>query len=104
MRRQGRLRRPRDRTGIVGTELVTTSITSGGDGSAELGEEEKGYLRENPHVKLHNKQRGYVRTQFTADQLRADFRVVPYVSKPGAPVETLASFAVEDGKPGLHRL
>ncbi|MER2091129.1 MAG: alkaline phosphatase D family protein [Saccharopolyspora rectivirgula] len=93
-----------DRTGIVGTELVTTSITSGGDGSAELGEEEKGYLRENPHVKLHNKQRGYVRTQFTADQLRADFRVVPYVSKPGAPVETLASFAVEDGKPGLHRL
>ncbi|GAB3286019.1 alkaline phosphatase D family protein [Parasphingorhabdus pacifica] len=93
-----------DRSEIVGAELVTTSITSGGDGSAELTEEQKGYLRENPHVRMHNNQRGYVRTRFTEGELRADYRVLPYVSEPGAPVETLASFVVEDGKPGLNEV
>ncbi|MEV6229457.1 alkaline phosphatase D family protein [Saccharopolyspora shandongensis] len=88
---------------IVGTELTTTSITSGGDGSPNLTNKEKGYLAENPHVRLYNNQRGYIRTKFTAGELRADYRVVPYVSKPGAPVETLASFVIEDGKPGLNK-
>lgn len=87
----------------VGTELVTTSITSGGDGSAELTDEQKGYLRDNPHVRFYRDQRGYVRTRFRADELRVDYRVVPYVQRPGAPVETAASFVVQDGQPGLHR-
>jgi alkaline phosphatase D len=34
--------------------------------------------------------------------MRADFQVVPYVSRPGAPVQTRASFAVSDGQPGLE--
>nr|WP_101376335.1 alkaline phosphatase D family protein [Saccharopolyspora spinosa] len=88
---------------VVATELTTTSITSGGDGSPDLTAEEKAYLAENPHVQLYNNQRGYIRTRFTANELRADYRVVPYVSKQGAPVETLASFVVEDGKPGLNK-
>jgi alkaline phosphatase D len=91
-----------DRSKTVGTELVGTSITSGGDGSAQLSEKEKGYLRENPHVRFYNNQRGYVLTKFREDELRADYRVVPFVSKPGAPVQTTASFVVEDGKPGLN--
>ncbi|MGP4018484.1 alkaline phosphatase D family protein [Saccharopolyspora sp. 5N708] len=87
---------------VVGTELTTTSITSGGDGSANLTDQQKAYLAENPHVRLYNNQRGYIRTRFTEGELRADYRVVPYVSKQGAPVETLASFVIEDGKPGLN--
>ncbi|QUG99545.1 alkaline phosphatase D family protein [Saccharopolyspora erythraea] len=86
----------------VATELTTTSITSGGDGSESLTDKEKGYLRDNPHVRFYSNQRGYIRTRFTEGELRADYRVVPYVSKQGAPVRTAASFVVEDGRPGLN--
>ena len=36
-------------------------------------------------------------------QLTADFEVLPYVSRPGAPAYTRASFVVEDRVPGLHQ-
>ena len=45
-----------------------------------------------------NNQRGYVRFELTPKELRADFRVVEYVSKPGSPIKTRASFVVEDGQ------
>ncbi len=83
----------------VGTEFVVTSISSGGDGTdapANLA----GLLAENPFVKFHNAQRGYVRCEVTADRLHADYQVVPFVSKPGAPKTTRASFVVENGRPG----
>ncbi|MFB9382602.1 alkaline phosphatase D family protein [Pseudonocardia petroleophila] len=86
---------------VVGTELVSTSITSGGDGS-ETTEDTAGQLADNPHIRLFDNRRGYVRTRFTADELTADFRVLPYVQRPGAPVETRASFVVEDRRPGLN--
>ena len=35
--------------------------------------------------------------------MKADFRVVPYVQKPGAPAETRAGFVIEDRKPGLQK-
>ncbi len=80
---------------VVATELVTTSITSGGDGSDTRSEIEA-VLPENPHVRFYNNRRGYVRTQITAGELRADFRVVPYVTRPGADVHTAASFTLPD--------
>ncbi|WP_280387908.1 alkaline phosphatase D family protein [Nocardia wallacei] len=86
----------------VGTELVATSITSGGDGS-ETTAETAAVLAENPHIKFHNNRRGYVRTRIGPTEIRADFRAIPYVSTPGAPVETKASFIIEDRKPGLER-
>jgi alkaline phosphatase D len=85
----------------VATELVATSITSGGDGS-ETEEDTAGILADNPHIRFYNNRRGYVRTRFTDGQMRADFQVVPYVSRPGAPVQTRASFVVPDGQPGLQ--
>ncbi|GAA2820294.1 alkaline phosphatase D family protein [Saccharopolyspora taberi] len=88
----------------VAAELTTTSITSGGDGSAQLTDKEKGYLNDNPHVRYYANQRGYIRTKFTEGELRADYRVLPYVSKQGAAVETAASFVIEDGKPGLNKV
>jgi alkaline phosphatase D len=80
---------------VVAAELVTTSITSGGDGSDTRSEVEA-VLPENPHVRFYNNRRGYVRTQITPGEVRADFRVVPYVSRPGAEVRTAASFTVAD--------
>lgn len=93
----------RERSRTIGSELVTTSITSGGDGSAELTDEEKGYLRDNPHVQMYNNQRGYVRARISAEEIRADYRIVPYVTEEGADVRTHASFVIEDGTPGLNK-
>ena len=86
---------------VVGTELVSTSITSGGDGS-ETRADTAGILADNPHIRFYNNRRGYVRTRFSANEMTADFRVLPYVRRPGAPVETRASFVVQDRKPGLN--
>ncbi len=86
---------------VVGTELVSSSITSGGDGS-ETRPDTATTLAENPHIRFYNNRRGYVRTRFTADTLTADFQVLPYVQRAGAPVQTRASFTVEDRRPGLN--
>ncbi|MGH3935646.1 MAG: alkaline phosphatase D family protein [Pseudonocardiaceae bacterium] len=85
----------------VATELVTTSITSGGDGS-ETDEDAEGIMADNPHIRFYNNRRGYVCTRFTDGEVRVDFQVVPYVSRPDAPVQTRASFTVFDGQPGLR--
>lgn len=82
----------------LGSELVGTSISSGGDGSGQHSPEQ---LAENPHIKYHNRQRGYVRCELTPATWRADFKVVDYVRVPGAPIRTDASFVVQAGRPGL---
>lgn len=87
----------------VGTEIVTTSITSGKDGSAQPSNW-AGYLARNPHMKHYNGQRGYVTVDLGEDSARADFKTVPYVTTPGAPVTTAASFVTEAGKPGLRQV
>jgi alkaline phosphatase D len=91
---------PTSRT--VGSELVCSSITSGGDGSDAV-PSTNSFLQINPHLRFWNNQRGYVMTRMTPGSLSADFQVVPYVTRPGAPVYTRASFVVEDRVPGLHQ-
>jgi len=87
----------------VGTEFVGTSISSGGDGFARSPRTDA-YLSENPFLKFFNAQRGYVRCQVTAEELRSDYRVLEYVSRPGSPISTVASFVVESGKPGATEI
>jgi alkaline phosphatase D len=87
---------------VVGTEFVGTSIASGGDGQ-ELPERIAAFLPDNPHVRYFNGQRGYVSCTVTPDAWRSDYRIVPFVSRPGAPIETKASFIVESGRPGAQR-
>jgi len=95
--------RPEDpRSRIVGAEFVGTSITSGRDG-VDISARSQAILPENPHVKFHNAQRGYVRCTTGRDRWTTDYRVVPFVSRPGASVETRASLVVENGRPGVHR-
>lgn len=88
---------------VVGTELVGTSISSGGDG-ADRSANTDALLGENPQFKFYNNQRGYVRCQITPETLTADFRVVEKVSVPESPISTRATFVVENGKPGAHKL
>jgi alkaline phosphatase D len=85
----------------VAAEFVGTSISSGGDGSdAPRGLER--LLAENPFLKFHNNQRGYVRCVITPSLWRTDYQVVPYVTREGAPLSTRASFVIEVGQPGLR--
>jgi alkaline phosphatase D len=88
------------KSATVGTEFVGTSISSGGDGNVSTGED---IMVTNPHIKFFSARRGYVRITATPATLHADYRVVPFVSRPGAPIETRASFVVENGKPGAQR-
>jgi len=87
----------------VAVEFVGTSITSNGDGSekpAYLGS----LLDENPFVKYHNDERGYLSCEVTPRGWRTDFRTVPYVSRRGSPLHTRATFVVESGRPVLNRV
>jgi alkaline phosphatase D len=61
-------------------------------------------LADNPHIRLGNgTRRGYVRVEITRQRLRADLRTVRSVTQPGAEADTLATFVVEDGRPGAAR-
>lgn len=83
----------------IGTELVTTSISSGGNGSGSTTIPD---VATNPHLKFYSDRRGYVRTTISPTQIRADFRTVASVTEHGAPVSTLKSFVIQEGLPGLQ--
>ncbi|QDT14585.1 alkaline phosphatase D family protein [Alienimonas californiensis] len=85
----------------VATEFVGTSITSGGNGS-QLPRGGEELLAENPFVKFYNDERGYVRCEVTPEKWTTDYRVLEYVTQPGSPATTRASFTVESGRPGLQ--
>ncbi len=84
----------------LATEFTGTSMSSGGDGSEGSIDRIQSL---NSHVKFYNARRGYVRVTMTPDACRADYRLLPFVSKPDAPVETRASFVVEHGRKGVQR-
>ncbi|GGX66812.1 alkaline phosphatase D family protein [Streptomyces fructofermentans] len=84
----------------VGTEVVTTSVTSGRDGSARPGNW-AGYLAANPHMKHYNGLRGYATVALGREAARVDFKTVPAVTVPGGGVSVAASFVCEVGEPGL---
>ncbi|WP_436495199.1 alkaline phosphatase D family protein [Actinokineospora sp. HUAS TT18] len=83
---------------IIGTELVTTSITSGGDGSAT----DNGLSSLNPHVKFYKNQRGYVRTVATPTEMTVDFRVLDKVTVRDYPIKTAQTYVIQAGNPGLQ--
>lgn len=87
---------------VVAAEFVGTSISSGGNGIA-VPKNLDTLLGENPFVKFHNRQRGYVRCTVTPKVWKADYQIVEEVTKPDGPVETKASFAIEAGKAGLQK-
>jgi alkaline phosphatase D len=84
----------------VGAEFVGTSISSGGDGNDADTSRVQGL---NPHVKFFSARRGYVVADVTPDRWTSTYRTVPYISKPGAPVDTVGTFVVENGRRGVER-
>ncbi|CAL9540748.1 Alkaline phosphatase D [Streptomyces sp. enrichment culture] len=84
----------------VGTELVTTSVTSGRDGS-EKPSNWNTLMTANPHLKFFSGLRGYVTVSLGRELARADYKTVSRVTTQGAPLTTAASFVTEVGDQGL---
>ncbi|WP_010531341.1 alkaline phosphatase D family protein [Lentibacillus jeotgali] len=88
---------------ILGAEFVGTSITSGGNGADERADTDR-ILEQNEHIKFFNDYRGYVRCQVTPTQWKTDYRVLPYVTKPGAAISTRASYIYKKDQNGLEEI
>jgi len=85
---------------VVASEFCGTSITSQSRAQKEL----DAAREDNPHVKLADgRYRGYVRVELEARRLRAELRAMDSVQAPEAGCSTLATFVVEDGRPGPQR-
>jgi alkaline phosphatase D len=89
---------------VVAAEFVGTSISSGGDGADRSGEIPEATLRENPHIKWQNARRGYLSCLVTPDAWTTEYRTVPYVSRPDAPIQTPTRWSVAHGRPGIQAL
>jgi alkaline phosphatase D len=92
-------RRPEE--DVVATEFVGTSITSGGNGVAKPSRHDA-LLADNPCLKFHNAERGYVCCTVTPSDWTSDYMVVDDVLKPGGKAFKRASFVVEAGNPRVQ--
>jgi alkaline phosphatase D len=85
------------RSPVVASEFVGTSITS----QAWSQERMLRLLPDNPHIVFaESTYRGYTRMEVTPKLLKADLRAMQSVQTRDAACTTLASFVVEDGRPG----
>jgi alkaline phosphatase D len=82
---------------VVASEFVGTSISSQHGGQEWLDKRRPA----NPHVLLaESRYRGYVRAEVTRRRMQVDLRAMESVQTRDAGCSTLASFVVEDGRPG----
>ena len=88
---------------VVGAEFVGTSISSGGNGGDVPAARLDDMRRENPHLHWYQNRRGYVRCTVNRDVWTADYRTVPFVDKPGAPIETASTWRVTHGQAGIEK-
>jgi alkaline phosphatase D len=86
----------------VAAEFVATSISSGGDGADRFGSATEARLAENPHVRWHSARRGYISCTVTPETWTSEYRVVPFVTRPDAPVTTPTRWRVTRGRPGIE--
>jgi alkaline phosphatase D len=81
----------------VATEFVVTSITSQAWAQERLNQ----YRPDNPHMLLvDSRYRGYARADVTPARMTVDLRAMENVQRKDAGCSTLASFVVENGRPG----
>jgi len=91
-----------DRDAPVAVEFVSTSISSGGDGS-DLRPGSDRILANNSQLKFINDQRGYLTCDVTPDEWRTNFMVVDKVSTPGGALSRRATLAVARGEVDLRQ-
>jgi alkaline phosphatase D len=83
----------------IATEFVGTSVTSNDVDYAAIVRD----LPHNPHIRFFDSRwRGYLYCEITPELWRTDLRIVNDVSVSTSGGRTLASFHVEDGRPGAQ--
>jgi alkaline phosphatase D len=86
---------------VVASEFVTTSISSESWSQERINQ----YLPDNPHVLLADaRMRGYTRVDVMPKLFQVDMRGMETVQRRDASCSTLASFVVENGRPGPVKL
>jgi alkaline phosphatase D len=84
----------------VATEFCGTSITSQGPAIKQT----MATMQENPHVRYAlGTKRGYVKLQFRRQTVTATLRGLDSEKRPDSGISTLATFAVEHGRPGAQQ-
>lgn len=86
---------------LVATEFVATSLSSGGNGPERPAGLEQ-ILADNPGVRFHNGERGYIRCEVTPTAWRSDFMVVDDVLRPGGRTFLRESVVVTAGDPRVE--
>jgi alkaline phosphatase D len=82
---------------VIASEFTTDSITSGGISQARLDQNRS----INPNLLYsYSQHRGYMTLEFERNQVRADLVTVESIREQNAGRNLLASFVVENGKPG----
>ena len=88
------------RAPVVASEFVGTSVTSQAWAQERLNK----FLPDNPHMKLvDSRHRGYTRVEVTPGRMKVELRALEDVRARDSACSTLATFVVEDGKPGPQR-
>jgi alkaline phosphatase D len=90
-------------TKLVATEFVTTSLSSGGNGS-ERASSANIYKANSPCVKLFNAERGYILCELTPKSWVSHYKVVDDVLKPGGKTTTRVSYQVNSGNPKVYKV
>jgi len=89
-------------TPAVSAEITGTSITSGGDqDQAVFHEEYDPIMRESPHWRYIDNERGYVVCDVTPDTMVSSLRTVDTVWSADATIRTKARFVIEADRPGI---
>ncbi|CAN5245185.1 alkaline phosphatase D family protein [soil metagenome] len=85
---------------VIATEFCGTSVTSNSRPQSRTDR----YVAQNPHIKYgRSDQRGFVMMEVTPTRATAKFQGVDDLRKADSGMSTLATFAVEEGKPGAVR-
>ncbi|HZW13868.1 MAG TPA: alkaline phosphatase D family protein [Noviherbaspirillum sp.] len=85
---------------VVATEFCGTSVTSSSRPQARTDQ----YVAHNPHIKYgRSDHRGYVMVELTSARMSVHFKALHDVRSTDSAISTLASFAVDGGKPRIHQ-
>jgi alkaline phosphatase D len=89
-----------ERSPVVASEFVGTSISSQGPGRARI----EALLAKNPHVKFANgARRGYAKFEVTSRRWETTFRAVADITDAQSRLFDLGHYIVEDRRPGPQR-
>lgn len=84
----------------VAVELTTSSVSSGGNGSAET-DYWAGMKANHPHVQYHSNRRGYLSCQVTPETWQADYMTLNTVATKHGTLQMDKRVVVHAGRPRL---